>query len=99
MMPGGTGIEHLEPRLNVLAFSNRKDFGEAQVEIFVKRPAQFALSLVAVSPLWRERKNIGLEPFGVALSKPAVGIAALVGAISAGKRDPHFVKATDRTPI
>lgn len=99
MMPGGTGIEHLKPRLNVLAFSNRKDFGDAQVEIFVKRPAQFALSLVVVSPLWRERKNIGLEPFGVALSKPAVGIAALVGAISAGKRDLHFVKATDRTPI
>src|SRR5208282_3248141 len=99
MVPGRTGIEHLKPHLHVLAFGNGEDFGEAQVEILVERPAQFALSLVAICPLWDERKNVGIEPFRVAPSEAAVRIACLVRAISAGERHAHLVKATDGTPI
>ncbi len=48
MVPGGTGIENLEPGLQVLPFCDGKDLGKTQVEILIVRSAQPAFLRVAI---------------------------------------------------
>jgi len=46
-VPSGTGIEHLEPCLQMLPFRDGKDLGKTQVEILIVRSAQSAVLRVA----------------------------------------------------
>jgi hypothetical protein len=103
MVPSRAGVEHFETHLQALSLCDGDHFGETQVEIFIVRPTQLALSLVPIGAWRGQGEDAPIEPFGVASSEAAFRTPGLIRPVAvivaAAAVNAHLIEVRAVIPV